>query len=114
MLESILHIQEKYAVDDSIKSLETYAFQSISGTQLNSARQITRGIDNEDALQIECKLITENNAFTYLFGNIKYDLSGQEIGNVYQPCHATTTFGLAKYSSNFRGPGLNQCWLIDK
>ena len=47
-MESILHIQEKIAVDDSIKSYETYAFQPISGTQNNSAGQITIHIENQD------------------------------------------------------------------
>ena len=37
----ILQIQEKYSEDNSIKSLEPYAFQPISGTQLNGAGQIT-------------------------------------------------------------------------
>ena len=136
-MESILQIQEKYAVDDSIKSLETYAFQPISGTQLNSAGQITIRIENQDAfffprrswLQIEGKLVKEtgggdfatgdkitltSNALLHLFDNVKYELSGQEIESVYHPGHATTILGLAKYSSNFnKGPGLNLCWLLD-
>ena len=101
-MESILQIQEKYAVDDSIKSLETYAFQPISGTQLNSAGQITIRSENQDAfffprrswLQIEGKLVKEtgggdfatgdkitltSNALLHLFDNVKYELSGHEI-----------------------------------
>ena len=45
----ILQIQEKYSEDNSIKSLEPYAFQPISGTQLNGAGQITIRIENQDA-----------------------------------------------------------------
>ena len=64
-MDSILHVHEKYAVDDSIKSLETYAYQSITGTQLNAAGQITIRIENQDAffyprrswLQVEGKLV---------------------------------------------------------
>ena len=136
-MESILHIQEKFVVDDSIKSYETYAFQPISGTQYNSAGQITIRIENQDAfffprrswLQIEGKLVKEtggtafvdadnisltNNGLVYLFDNIKYELGGQEIESVYQPGYATTMLGLAKYSSSFNaGPGLNQCWVLD-
>ena len=64
-MTSILQIQEKYAVDDSIKSQETYAFQPIGGTQCNEAGQITIRIENQDAfffprrswLQIEGKLV---------------------------------------------------------
>ena len=136
-MESVLEIQEKYAVDDSIKSLETYAFQPISGTQLNGAGQIAIRIENQDAfflprrswLQIEGKLVKAddspfaagdvisltNNGIMYLFDNIKYELSGQEIESVYHPGHASTIMGLSKYSSNFNdGPGLNQCWCLDK
>ena len=135
-MESILHIQEKYAVDDSIKSFEEYAFQPISGTQLNSAGQIVIRVENQDAffypgkswLQIEGKLIKAaggnyvsgdkvtlvNNGPMYLFDNIKYELSGQEIESIYHPGHATTILGLAKYSTNFNaGPALNQCWSLD-
>ena len=48
-MESILNIQEKFTIDDSIKSYETYGFQPISGTQYNSAGQITIRIENQDA-----------------------------------------------------------------
>ena len=137
-MESVLDIQEKYIVDDSIKSLETYAFQPISGTQLNGAGQITIRIENQDSfflprrswLQIEGKLVKDadgsafavtdvisltNNGIMYLFDNIKYELSGQEIESVYNPGHATTIMGLSKYSANFNdGSGLNQCWHLDK
>ena len=136
-MESILHIQDKFTIDDSIKSLETYAFQPISGTQYNSAGQITIRIENQDAfffprrswLQIEGKLVKAaagavygdaddisltNNGLMYLFDNIKYELGGQEIESLYQPGYATTILGLTKYSSNFNmGPGLNQCWVLD-
>ena len=132
----ILQVEEKQVDDNSIKSLETYSFQPISGTQLNSAGQITIRIENQDAfflprrswLQIEGKLVKGNgavyadvdlvslvnNGLLYLFDNIKYELSGQEIESVYSPGHASTILGLAKYSSNFnQGPALNQCWSLD-
>ena len=51
-MESILDIQEKYAVDESIESLETYAYQPISGTKYNVAGQIEIRIENTDALFI--------------------------------------------------------------
>ena len=135
-MSSILQIQEKYAVDDSIKSQEIYAYQPISGTQYNDAGQITIRIENQDAfflprrswLQIEGKLVKadgsvyvtgnlitiENNGILQLYDNFKYELNGQEIESVYHPGHATTMLGLAKYSSDFnKGPGLNQCWSLD-
>jgi len=135
-MESILQIDEKYSEDNSIRALEPYAFQPISGTQLNGAGQITIRIENQDAffhprrswLQIEGKLVktagtaytgTElisltNNGIMFLFDNIKYQLSGQEIETVYHPGHASTILGLTKYSADFNsGAGLNQCWCLD-
>ena len=138
MSESILRITENYTEDDSIKSYETYAFQPISGTQLNSAGQIIIRVENQDAffhprnswLEIEGELVKSgatggdykdtdiisliNNGVMYLFDNIKYELNGQEIESVYHPGQASTILGLVKYSSNYnQGPGLNQCWNID-
>ena len=133
----ILNTDENYTVDDSIKSYETYAFQPISGTQLNSAGQIIIRVENQDAffhprnswLQVEGKLVKlaadavydvndkvtlTNNGIMHLFDNIKYELNGQEIESVYNPGQASTILGLAKYSLNFnQGPGLNQCWVED-
>ena len=136
--ESILQINEGFTIDNSIKSYEYYSFQPISGTQLNSAGQITIRVENQDAffhprkswLQVEGKLVKTagggtvyadtdmvaltNNGIMHLFDNIKYELSGQEIESVYHPGQATTILGLAKYSTNFnQGPGLNQCWSLD-
>ena len=140
-MESILDIQEKYKIDDSVTSFETYAYQPISGTQLNSSGQIVIRIENQDAffyprrswLQFEGTLTKKgqvgaaaiypdadlitfvNNGILFLFDNIKYDLGGQEIESLYYPGQATTMLGLAKYSSNFNvGPGLNQCWRLDE
>ena len=132
-MESILNIHERYTVDESIKSPETYAYQPISGTKYNIAGQIVIHIENTDAffipsdkwLQIEGKLVKDsdgttpfatgknitltNNGLLFVFDNMKYDLNGQEIESVYHPGYATTMLGLAKYSSNFNaGPGLNQ------
>ena len=132
----ILQLKENFTEDDSIKSLETYAYQPISGTQLNGAGQITIRIENQDAffyprrswIQIEGKLVkadgvaylvTElvamiNNGLMFLFDNIRYDLSGQEIESIYHPGPATTILGLSKYTTCFNnGPGLNQCWKLD-
>ena len=45
--ESILELHETNATDESIKSYE-YEYQPITGTQLNSAGQITITIENQD------------------------------------------------------------------
>ena len=136
-MESILQVKENYKEDDSIKSLETYAYQPISGTQLNEAGQITIRIENQDAffyprrswLQIEGKLVKAagggayvtsklialvNNGLMNLFDNIKYELSGQEIESLYHPGQLTTMFGASRYSTCYNtGAGLNQCWSMD-
>ena len=136
-MESILEFQEKYEVDDSVKSYEYYEYQPISGTQLNSAGQITITIENQDeffhprrsCLLVEGKLVKNadgavytdadnialtNNGIMYLFANIKYELSGQEIESVNHPGFASTMLGLTKYSTNFvKGPGINLCWYPD-
>ena len=46
--ESILQLHEGDAVDESIKSYEYDEYQLITGTQLNSAGQITINIENQD------------------------------------------------------------------
>ena len=51
---------------------------------------------------------------TYLFENIKYQLSGQEIESVLNPGQATTMLGLLKYPDDFsKLQGLNQLWYKD-
>ena len=47
----------------------------------------------------------------YLFKNIKYQLSGQDIETVMYPCQATTMLGLLKYPDEFsKSQGLNQMY----
>ena len=46
--ESILQLHEGNAVDENIKSYEYEEYQPITGTQLNSAGQITITIENQD------------------------------------------------------------------
>ena len=46
--ESILELHETSATDESIKSYEYNEYQPITGTQLNSAGQITITIENQD------------------------------------------------------------------
>ena len=128
---SILNVSEKTTFDESIESYETFAYQPITGTQLNSPGQIVLRVQNQDEffhprkswLQIEGKLVKSvgstayadadkvaltNNGLMYLFDNIKYELNGQEIESVYHPGAATTILGLLKYPNGFnKGPGMN-------
>ncbi len=136
-VEDILDVSEETTFNESIKSYEIFAYQPITGTQLNTSGQIVIRVENQDAffhprkswLQIEGKLVKTaasaayaatdkvaltNNGLMYLFDNIKYELNGQEIESVYNPGTASTILGLLKYSNGFyKGPGLHQCWSID-
>ena len=50
----------------------------------------------------------------YLFSNISYRLSSQEIESINHPGPATTMLGLLKYSDGFsKAQGLNQLWQKD-
>ena len=117
-MQSILDTKENFREDDSIKSYETYAYHPITGTKLDNPGQIVIRIENQDAfflpkqswLQVEGQLVTTagaayaagklisltNNGLMFLFDNIKYELSGQEIESIYHPGHATTMVGMAK------------------
>ena len=48
MADTVLNIREKIVVDESIKEYEFYEYQPITGTQLNTAGQITITIENTD------------------------------------------------------------------
>ena len=107
MSETILHIQEKPEIDDSIKEYDYVEYQPISGSQLNTSGQITITIENTDDffyprhswLLFEGNLVKNaneavyedgdaitltNNAIMYLFTNIRYSLSGIKIERVIE------------------------------
>ena len=135
--EQILQLNNQPTIDDSIKSYELVEYNPIIGTQLNNSGVITVTIENHDefihphnsGLLIEGRLVKEdlttaygdgdkaamvNNAISYLFSNMKYSLSGQEIESINNPGQATTMLGMLSFSDDFnKGPGLAQCWLPD-
>ena len=104
-------------MDESIKSYEYDEYQPITGTQLNSAGQITITIENQDQLlhlhnsylQIECDVLKADNAryayadlfaltsngLLYLFSSLKLTLAGQTVEHVKYPGQATSPLGLA-------------------
>ena len=131
--ESILELHETNATDESINSDEYNEYQPITGTQLNSAAQITIIIENQDQflhlqnsyLLIEGEVLKAdntryadadlialtNNGLLYLFSSLKLTLAGQEMEHVNYPGHATSFLGLASYSSEYqKGCGLAQGW----
>ena len=134
--ESILELHETNATDESIKSYEYDEYQSITGTQLNSAGQITITIENQvqflhlhnsylliegdvlkadDTRYAEADLIAfTDNGLLHLFSSLKLTLAGQEVEHVNYPGHATTLLGLAIYSTTYsNGCGLAQGWYPD-
>ena len=134
--ESLLELHETTATDESIKSYEYDEYQPIIGTQLNSARQITITIENQDQfLHLQNSyLLIENNVLKaddtryadadfvalindgllYLFSSLKLTLAGQTVEHVNYPGQATPLHGLASYSTTFsNGCELKQGWYPD-
>ena len=127
-------IGEGNAVEESIASYEYDEYQPITGTQLNSAGQIT--IENQDQflhlhnsyLLIETDklkadntrhadaglIALTNNGLMYLFSSLKLTLAGQMVEHVNYPGQASPLLGLATYSPDYsRGCGLIQGWTPD-
>ena len=118
--ESILELHETNATDESIKSYKYDEYEPITGTQLNSAGQITITIENRDQfLQLhKCYLLIQgdvlksdntryadadlitltNNGPLYLFSRLKLTLAGQMVEHVNYPCQ--TTF-ISRFSELF-------------
>ena len=103
--KQIFNIQEKFAEDNSISSLEFYEYGPQTGVNLNNQGEIRITIENQDEffLPSEAYLTIEgqlqkradgsayvdadvialtNNALMYLFSNVNYKLSGQEIESI--------------------------------
>ena len=135
-MNSMLHIDEDAATDDSIQSYKRFAFQPINGTNYNNASPIVIRVENSDSFfrpsdseiefegqivksadgavftKAEALLTLINNGIMHLFDNIKYELSSVEIDSVYHPGQATTMFGLLTKNQNYAdGGGLNSGWL---
>ena len=134
--EFILELHETNATDESNKSYEYDEYQPITGTQLNSAGQITITIENQDQflhlhniyLLIEGEVLKAdntryayadlialtNNGRLYLFSSLKFSLAGQTVEHVNYLGQATSLIGLASYSSTYyKGCGLAQGWFPD-
>ena len=128
-MDNILRITDPIISDDSIDRYEHIEYNPVVGTNLNSG-DIRINIETQDIfthpsesiLLIEGQLIKDddtlypdadvvsliNNGMMYLFKNIKYQLSGQDIESVLNPGQATTMLGLLKYPNDFsKSQGLN-------
>ena len=134
-MNDILRITEPILSDDSIDKYEYIEYNPVVGANLNSG-DIRINIETQDIFTHPCEsfLIIEgqllknndtlyadadaisliNNGMMYLFKNIKYQLSGQEIETILNPGQATTMLGLLKYPDDFsKSQGLNQLWYKD-
>ena len=134
-MSSILRITDPIPSDDSIDKYEHVEYNQVVGVNLNSG-DIRINIETQDIfthpsesfLLIEGQLIKDddtlyadvdvisliNNGMMYLFKNIKYQLSGQDIESLLNPGQATTMLGLLKYPDDFsESQRLNQLWYKD-
>ena len=136
-MNSILRITDPILKDDSIDKYEEFAYEPVTGANLNSPGQDIRiNIETQDIfthpsesyLIIEGRLLKAdgtnydrdnrvtlaNNGIMHLFKRIRYELSGQDIENITNVGQATTMLGLLKYPDDFsKSKGLNQLWYKD-
>ena len=136
-MSSILRITDPILKDDSIDKYEEFAYEPITGANLNSPGQDIRiNIETQDIfthpsesyLIIKGQLLKAdgtnyarnnrvtlaNNGIMHLFKRIRYELSGQDIENITNLGQATTMLGLLKYPDDFsKSKGLNQLWYKD-
>ena len=135
-MNNILRISHPILSDDSIDKYEHVEYNPVVGTNLNTDGDIRINIETQDIfthpsesfLLIEGRLTKAdgtadanadnisltNNAMMYLFRDIRYELSGQEIEKINYVGQATTMLGLLKYLDDFsKSKGLNQLWYKD-
>jgi len=131
-----LNFAEKPIIDESIQEYEYHEYQPPTRTNYNSAGEIDINIELQDLFSYpsESYLVFKgrltknddtpyanadavalcNNGIMYLFSNISYRLSNQEIESVHHPGQATTMLDLLKYPDDFsKAQGLNQLWQKD-
>lgn len=135
MQSDILRFTETPLTDEGIEKYEWHEYEP-AVTNLNTAGEIRINIETQDLfthpaeayLQFEGRLTKAdgsayanadvvaltNNGLMYLFNQITYSLSNQEIESVYHPGQATTMLGMLKYPNDFQlAQGLNQLWYKD-
>ena len=131
----ILNFTEEIIVDEEIERFEFHEYEPIS-TSLNKEGEIRINIEQQDLLTLpsEAYLLVEgrllkadgtsyadtdaitlvNNGIMYLFSQISYYLSNQEVETIYDPGQSTTMLGYLKYPVEFQlGEGMNQLWQRD-
>ena len=131
----MLNFTEKNIVDEDIERFEFHEYESVN-KNLDTTGEIRINIEQQDlfTLPSEAYILVEgrllkadgtsyedtdaitlvNNGIMYLFSQISYQLSNQEVETIYQPGQATTMLGYLKYPVEFQlGEGMNQLWNRD-
>ena len=123
MTSAILRFSEKPVIDASIQEYEYHEYEPQARTNLNSAGEININIELQDlfthpaenyivfegrltktdgaAYENADAVALTNNGLMFLFSNISYRVSNQEIESVHHSGQATTMLGLLKYSDDF-------------
>ena len=131
----ILNFTEENIVDEDIERFEFHEYESVN-KNLDTTGEIRINIEQQDlfTLPSEAYILVEgrllkadgtsytdtdavtlvNNGIMYLFSQISYQLSNQEVETIFQPGQATTMLGYLKYPVEFQlGEGMNQLWNRD-
>ena len=126
----ILNFTEEIIVDEDIERFEFHEYKSVN-KNLDTFGEIRINIEQQDlfTLPSEAYILVEgrllkadgtsytdtdaitlvNNGIMYLFSQISYQLSNQDVENIYQPGQSTTMLGYLKYPVEFQlGEGMNQ------
>ncbi|XP_065650458.1 uncharacterized protein LOC136078604 [Hydra vulgaris] len=134
--QSILNITETPIVDESIEKYYHRDYDPASRPNLNNTGNIIINIKQSDLYSVpsDAYLLFEgrllktdnkayanadavaltNNGIMYLFSQIAYQLSNQDIEVVFNPGQATTMLGMLKYLNDYQlAQGLNQLWYKD-
>lgn len=119
MNANILNVSEKALFDDAIVRAEKHTHQPYASTTLNNNDEIRIPIQQQDVytvpwnsmLYIEGKLLTHdnkvsstaklvNNAFAFLFNEIRYEIGGVVIDRVRNPGLTSTMKGYVSYNTD--------------
>ena len=131
----ILNFTEEIIVDEDIERFEFHEYESVNKS-LDTFGEIRINIEQQDlfTLPSEAYILVEgrllkadgtpytdtdavtlvNNGIMYLFSQITYQLSNQDVETIFEPGQATTMLGYLKYPVEFQlGEGMNQLWQRD-
>jgi hypothetical protein len=132
----VLNFTDTPIVDEGIERYEFHEYEPVARTNLTSAGEIRISVEQQDlfTLPSEAYLMFEgrltkangtayanadavaltNNGLMFLFSQISYQLSNQDIETVFHPGQASTMLGMLKYPNDFQlAQGLNQLWYKD-